>query len=146
MSSETEEIPQFRQQDLPMLEIHPGFDSSDSSDPGESSAPSTPSTPRTPCTPSTPVTQLSSDVSSFAFEDIEEGASLFAIPKPKRVYTKKKPRFFTKGHAFYKKNVPSPEPPPKKKIRVTGHVLGFSSKPSSLGNHIPTMSKPSAMG
>ena len=122
MSSETEEIPQFRQQDLPMLEIHPGFDSSDSSDPGESSAPSTPSTPRTPCTPatpSTPVTQLSSDVSSFAFEDIEEGASLFATPKPKRVYTKKKPRFFTKGHAFYKKNVPSPEPPPKKKIRVT---------------------------
>ena len=78
MSSETEEIPQFRPQDFPMLQLQPGFNSLDSSDPDVSSGPSTPYTLNTPCTPATPLTQLSSEVSSFGFADIKEGESSFA--------------------------------------------------------------------
>ena len=121
MSSETEEIPQFRQQDLPILVIQPGLDSSDSSDPEYSSAPSTPSTP---CTPSTPLTQLSEEVSSFQFEDTEESDSVFATPKPKRVYRKKNPHYFRKGHPFHKKHELTPEPP-SKKIRVSRSRSGI---------------------
>ena len=73
MSSETEETPRFKQQDIPILDIPPDFDSSDSSAPEEFSVASTPSTPGTPSTPATPLSQLASEVTSFGFEDIEEG-------------------------------------------------------------------------
>ena len=129
--SDTEEIPQFRLQDLPTLHIQPEFDTSDSSDADEHTVPSThstPGTPSTPTTPGTPLSQLASEVSSFGFIDMEESdSSTFAIPTPKKVFKRKRKYHFTKGHTYYKKRQVSPTTP-SKRVHISHTRTGLLRK------------------
>ena len=115
MSSETEETPNFRSLDLPLLEIQSGFESSESSDPDESTAVSTQSTPGTLITLATPLSQLATSVTSFGFLDTEESTANFVQPTPKRAY-KKKIRGFQKGSSHPKRRLLATASPSKKRI------------------------------
>ena len=114
MSSETEEVAQFRPMDLPYISVNTEFNSSNYSDLDESagfSSPSTPATPTTPSTPATPLTELAPSVTSFGFTEAE--TSTFALPAPKRVYMKKRPGF-QKDHSHSKRRLFSTGTPTKK--------------------------------
>ena len=78
MSSETEDIPQFRPIDLPFVHVNTEFYSSDYSDIEDSAGYSTPNTPVTPSilgtpsspsTPGTPLTQFATSVTAFGFTE-----------------------------------------------------------------------------
>ena len=90
MSSEMEEIPQFRPSALPQVDFLSELDSSDISDLEVSSHPTTPTTrtpdPVTAGTPATPMSELALSGSSFSFSD--EETSTFAQPSTKRAYRK----------------------------------------------------------
>ena len=125
MSSESEEISQFRPRDLPFLPINSEFDSSDASDLEESTGFSTPSTP---VTPATPVSQLASSVTSFGFSDPE--VATFSVPPPKRSYIKKD-RGFKKRHPQHKRRLfPLDSPSPPKKPSLSPHIPGNFRRPS----------------
>ena len=134
MSSESEEITQFRPIDLPFIPINSDFDSSDASDLEDSIGFSTPSilaTPSIPVIPATSISQLASSVTSFGFSDVE--MSTFSDPPPKRGQRKQR-RGFQKGHANYKRRLftlDSPHPsPPSKKPSLSSHIRGNFRKPS----------------
>ena len=137
MSSELEEISQFRPIDLPYIPIHSDFDSSDASDleestgfstPSTPATPSTPITPATPSTPATPISQLASSVTTFGFSDTD--VATFSVPPPKRRYTKKS-RGFLKGHSQHKRRLfPLDSPPPPKKPYISAHYRGNIRIPS----------------
>ena len=91
MSSEIEEIAEFRPIDLPFIPINSDFDSSEFSDLEDTTEPSTPRTPTTPSTPATPLSQLATSVTSFGFSD--DDTASFSLPTPKRAYKKKRTGF-----------------------------------------------------
>ena len=127
MSSDTEEISQFRPIDLPIVPINSEIDSSDGTDLDDStgfSSPSTPATPSTPVTPATPLSQLATSVSSFGFSDT--GTSTFSVPRAKRPYTKKltKKRGFQKGDAHPKRRLFEHDSPPPKKRSLSPLIRG----------------------
>ena len=114
MSSETEEVAQFRPIDLPYISVNSDFDSSEYSDLDEGNGYSTPTTPATstsPTTPATPLSDLASSVSSLAFTEAE--TSTFALPATKRAYRKKRPGF-RKDHSHSKRRLFSTGTPTKK--------------------------------
>ena len=129
MSSETEEIAQFRPIDLPHVSVNSDFNSSEYSDlegstgfstPSTPDTPNTPSTPTTPSTPATPLTELATCVTSFGFTDAE--TSTFALPATKRAYRRKRPGFH-KGNSHIKRRLFTTGTPKKRdslasKIRV----------------------------
>ena len=98
MSSETEEIPQFRPIDLPYVPLNSDYDSSDLEEatgystpntPVTPSTSTTPSTPTSPSTPATPLSQLATSVTTFGFTEEEtigvnlggSGESIFSPPQ-----------------------------------------------------------------
>ena len=132
MSSETEEVAQFRPIDLPFIPINSDFDSSDNSDTEEStgySTPNTPATHTTPSTPATPLTQLATSVTAFAFTEAE--TSIFALPTPKRTYRKKRRGGFQKGCSQ-----------PKRRVITTGTHTKKHSLASDVRGHCKVPSKP----
>ena len=125
MSSESEEISQFRARDLPFLPVNSDFDSSDASDLEESTVFSTPSTPATssspatPSTPATPLSQLASSVTAFGFDDPE--VAIFSVPPPKSHI--KKMRGFQKCHPQHKRRLfPLESPPHSKKPSLSRRI------------------------
>ena len=146
MSSESEEIAQFRPIDLPFISINSDFVSSDVSDleqstgsstpctPSTPGTPITPATPSTPITPGTPVSQMTSSVTSFGFSEAE--ITTFSVPLPKR--GRKQRGGFLKGDANYKRRLftldspppPPPPPPPSKKPSLSYKTRFNFRKPS----------------
>ena len=106
MSSETEQIAEFRPVDLPHIPLNPDFDSSEFSDLEYTADTSTPSTP------ATPLSQLATSVTAFGFGDDE--TSSFSLPTPKRTYVKKKRSGFAKGSSFPKRRLFDTGTPAKK--------------------------------